>query len=276
MSEPVRSVSRALSILTRLESVTVGTGLRLVDLSSATDLNTSTVYRLVQTLIGAGFVSEVAPDHYGPGPALIGLGRSAASIHSLGVIAAPVLKDIAQNLEATVYVSLRSSDVSVCIGLVHGSTRVRTLTLNVGDVRPLGVGAGSLAILSALPVDEQERLLPTLGHKASRWKGYSADRLRQIVDEAVSKGFAFNDQMIISGISGAGVPIFNSSDVPIGALSIANIESAFDQEWLDLVVRRITEGADAIAKSWAPLIGTKSDFLLSEALEQARWWWRDA
>lgn len=276
MSEPVRSVSRALSILTCLESATVDTGFRLVDLSSATALNTSTVYRLVQTLIGAGFVSEVSPDHYGPGPALIGLGRSAANIHSLGVIAAPVLKDIAQKLEATVYVSLRSSEVSVCIGLVHGSTRVRTLTLNVGDVRPLGVGAGSLAILSALPKEEQERLFPTLAQMASRWKGYSVDRLRQMVDEAVSNGFAFNNQMIISGVSGVGVPIFNSSHVPIGALSIANIESAFDQEWLELVIGRITDGADAIASSWAPLIGAKANFLHSEAVDQARWWWRDA
>src|SRR5699024_3009325 len=138
-----------------------------------------------------------------------------------------------------VYMSLRASESSVCIGLVHGSTRVRTLTLNVGDVRPLGVGAGSLAILSALPKDEQKTLIPRLAQQASRWNGYSADRLRQIVDESESNGFAFNNQMIISGVSGAGVPIFNSSHVPIGALSIANIDSAFDEERLDLVVRRI-------------------------------------
>eukprot|EP01035_Chromulina_nebulosa_P002143 gene2142-2885_t len=61
----------------------------------------------------------------------------------------------------------------------EGTYPVRTHALQMGDQHPLGVGAGSLALLAALPDDDVDRLLaanePAL---RARYQGFAPEILR--------------------------------------------------------------------------------------------------
>ncbi|MGF6597668.1 hypothetical protein P3T23_002385 [Paraburkholderia sp. GAS448] len=71
----------------------------------------------------------------------------------------PHLEALADKLEDTIYFVVRRGDFAVCYARAEGAFPIKTLTLRVGDRRPLGVGSSSLAIAAALSDDEVQRLL---------------------------------------------------------------------------------------------------------------------
>src|SRR5581483_8105304 len=70
-----------------------------------------------------------------------------------------VLSRIADATGDTVFLQLRTGNESLCVDRRLGSYPVKTLVVDVGTHRPLGIGAGGLAILAASPAEEAERIL---------------------------------------------------------------------------------------------------------------------
>jgi DNA-binding IclR family transcriptional regulator len=61
---------------------------------------------------------------------------------------------IAEATGDTVFLTQRSGLDSVCVDRQEGTFPIKTFTLEIGMRRPLGVGTGSLAILSGLSEEE--------------------------------------------------------------------------------------------------------------------------
>ena len=59
----------------------------------------------------------------------------------------------------TSFVSVKRGNYAICLHREEGTYPVRTHALQAGNQHPLGIGAGSLAMLSALSDDEVERVL---------------------------------------------------------------------------------------------------------------------
>ena len=57
-------------------------------------------------------------------------------------LAEPALERLAHRTQDTVYLVARVGDEIVCLDAREGSFPIKALTLNVGDRRPLGIGAG--------------------------------------------------------------------------------------------------------------------------------------
>ncbi|MEI6246808.1 MAG: hydrogenase small subunit, partial [Acidobacteriota bacterium] len=146
-----QSVHRAISILREL--ATKGQyGLRLVDIAGAMGLERPTAHRIVKGLMAQGMIMQ-DPDTrtYRLGHLVYELGLAASPHFTLRELCQPGLQRLAEKSGDSVFLLVKSGQDSVCLDRFEGSFQIKARTLDIGVRRPLGVGAGGLSLLMALP-----------------------------------------------------------------------------------------------------------------------------
>lgn len=221
-----QAFDRAMAVL-RLVAEHDEAGLRLVDAVERLQLSKATTHRLLLALIREGLITQ-DPDTkiYQLGFELYALGMAASRRFNIKEMCEPSLVRLAQQTGETIYLSVRSGHDAVCIARETGSNPIKTLTLSVGDRRPLGVGAGSLALLAALDARQIEEAIIANQDQLPRYSPvFSAELLRQLVADTHERGYSLNDGIITSGMKAVGVPIFNRYRQVEAALSIAAVDA---------------------------------------------------
>ncbi|MFC4670927.1 IclR family transcriptional regulator [Seohaeicola nanhaiensis] len=250
----VQTIGRA-SMVLKVLSESSSDGMRLSDVAMAVGLGKSTVSRLLRALIDVGYVeTDELGKRYRLGYCLFNLGNAARRFHIIE-LARPALARLAEVTNDTIFLSLRDGDQAHCVDRQTGAYPIRTLTLSVGDRRPLGVGAGSLALLAFEPEAEVERIIAT-SHEARRpFTGFGDDALRAMVSDARARGFAFNDGHIVSAMNAVGVPVMDQNGRVAAALSVAAIRERMTAPRLTELVALLTAEAAELGKS----IGRRRD-----------------
>jgi DNA-binding IclR family transcriptional regulator len=239
-------------------------GLRLTDVVEVTGLGKATAYRILNGLVAHGLAEQDAAGRFFLGMRVVGWAAAAADRFGLLRLAAPILAQLATKTEDTVYLSLRSNDEAVCIGRYEGAFPIKTLTLKLGDRRPLGVGAGSLAILAFLPPGEIERILAAQA-KARRAYPIDDPTLRKLIERTRRQGYALNDGYMMPDMSAVGVPLTTTDGLPVGAVSVAAISTRLVPPRREEIVSELRRAVVAIDAQLQPLLATSSG-----ALEAAR------
>ncbi|WP_188851779.1 IclR family transcriptional regulator [Aureimonas glaciei] len=226
-----QAVERALSLL-----AAVGSGAeRGVTLSEAvleSRLNKPTARRLLMALIRARLVDQdEVSRRYFLGGELYVLGLLAARRHGLLEIAGESLRRLSAVTTDTSFLSMRRDDYAVCLHREEGTHPVRTHALLAGDQNPLGVGAGSLAMLAALSDGEVDAIIGRIAEPiAARYPGYSAAIIRADVERTRAAGFALNPGRVLASSWGIGMALRFPDGRVAGALSIAAIDSRMTSE----------------------------------------------
>jgi DNA-binding IclR family transcriptional regulator len=217
-----QGIERFSAILRALATHQAEGGGRLTDIALATGLSKSTVHRLLGNLVEQGLVEQDAGSNlFYLSFEMFALGAAAANRFGLLELAHGHLLELERRCSDTVFVSIRSGAEAICIDRVEGSFPIKVLTLNVGDRRPLGVGAGSLALLAALADDEIAETLETNRVALARYSNFDSVRLWTAVRSAREQGYSFNPGLLIPEMCALGVPVLNSERQPLAALSIA-------------------------------------------------------
>lgn len=218
----VKTVERIARILRQL-AIADDAGTRLTDLAQALNLSKPTLHRLLGALEEAGMAyHDAATRCYRLGELTVILGASSRR-RTVSTEARASLIQIAALTHDTVYVSVREGPAAICVGHETGSFPIRTLTLAVGDQRPLGVGAGSLALLAFLPDAEIEALISRNKSWLSKYEHFTRDFLLKQVGETRARGYSLNRNNVVPGMSAVGMPAMGADGRPIAALSIAGI-----------------------------------------------------
>lgn len=218
----VQTIDRAARVLRTLAAGPKD-GLRLSEVTEALDLGKSTAHRLLRALVDVGFVEfNEASKRYALGYGLFALGAAARRFRIVD-LARPALSRLAAATGDTVYLSLRDGDQALCVDRCTGGYPIRTLTLDVGDRRPLGVGAGSLALLAFQDETQIARVLRDDHAARARFAGFDAETLHGMVRETRNAGYAVNDGRIVSAMAAVGVPVLDDAGRAIAALSVAAI-----------------------------------------------------
>lgn len=229
-------------------------GLRLGDIANVTKLGKTTVHRLMTGLVDLGWVDLSEEDGtYVLGFRPLTLALAAVDRYGLHRLAAPLLQQIADETEDTAYLSIRSGMESVCISRYEGGFPIKTLTLAVGARRPLGVGAGSLAILAFQDDSTMQRLLECT-HEARARYGVADKQLRLLIDQAQKDGYTLNDGMLVSGMSAVGIPIYGSTTAPVAAISVAAISSRLQGERQKQIANLLYAAAKEIETEMRPAV----------------------
>ena len=233
-------------------------GISLSDLMARSGLNKPTVRRLMLALIRGGLVEQdPAQRTYHLGQQSYVIGTLAAPRHGLLDIASDGVARLARDSGDTAFVTMRRGSMAVCLHREEGVFPIRTHALTTGAQHPLGIGAGSLAMLAALPDEEIETVLTdNAAQMAQQYPAFDADLLRRDVTEVRARGFALNRGRVVAGSWGVGIALRRPGGTVVGALSIAAIESRMqpprDAELATMLDREAREIETRLARRTAP------------------------
>lgn len=248
-----QNIGRATMVLTSL-AANSAEGMRLTDVVNATSLGKATVHRVLSGLVAHGLVDQdKASGRFFLSLKLISWAMAAGDRFGLARLAGNAMSRLSQRTQDTVYLSLRSGDEAVCIERREGSFPIKTLTLRLGDRRPLGVGAGSMAMMAFLADEEINRVIAAQSAEMSRY-GTDEMTLRDMIATARKLGYALNDERLIPGMSAVGVPIRRPSGQPFAALSVAAISSRLQLPRRDTIVASLKQEAEQIEAELLPIL----------------------
>jgi len=225
-----QTIQRA-SLLMRLLASRSRVGLRLADVVQDSGLEHPTAHRILKGLMAEGLVvQDAASRRYLLGPLVYELGLAAAPQFSLPDICRASLARIAEKTGDTVFLTARSGNDSVCIDRREGSFPIKTFTLDVGARRPLGAGAGGMALLMPLPEQTVEEILRANAARFGSYNNLSVLLLRKALSRSRALGYALNDIHNTTGATTLGLPIVNRYGDPFAAISIGAISSRMTEE----------------------------------------------
>lgn len=226
-----QSIDRAATLLL-LVGRAGPSGARLSELVGQCSLPKPTVRRMLLALVRAGLLDQdLETRRYYLGPEIHVLGTLASSRFGIHSISLRSLIKLSQQTGDTAFLSVPRDVYSICVHREEGPFPIRVHALHAGDRHPLGVGAGGLALLAALPDEEVEEALEANADVlAERYPPFSPAGLRSFVQDTRARGYALNPGLLLSDSWAIGVPIRRSDGRPIGALSIAATESRLSPE----------------------------------------------
>lgn len=238
-----QSIQRAMQILRDIASFSIH-GLRVVDIATHLNMERPTVHRMLKCLVDENLVmQDPRSRRYFLGHGIFELGLTAAPQFKLREICRPSLERLAARTGDIAFFTIRSGVDALSIDCVKVGERLNIPALEVGVHRPLGVGAGSLAILMALPDAEAETIVAANGKRLATFGKLNVPTLLEVVKASREAGYAIHDGRLLRGISGIGLLIRNSSGTPLGAISVSVIADSIPpsrvQEILLLLKREV-------------------------------------
>lgn len=226
-----QSVDRALSLLALIRRhAHSGVGLSTVVAESG--LNKPTARRLLLALIRSGLVEQdTRTRHYFLGEEAFVLGALASRRYSLLELASESVRNLAAQSEDTSFFSIRREGYSVCLHREEGAFPIRTHVLQAGYQHPLGVGAGSMALLAELADDEIERIIAAnTAIVAEKFPNYTPEVIREHVALTRGRGWSLNPGLVLPNSWAVGIVARYPDGRTAGALSIAAIDSRLREE----------------------------------------------
>ena len=217
--ESTSSVQKACRILRAMSDTK---NARLTDIAREAGLDKATTLRLLEVLTRDGFVNRDPPTkHYSLGTEVFVLGAAAQARFDPRPFVGASLLRLAHAFEDTAMLAVPSGAESICVALQEGTYPIRANYLEVGSRRPLGVGAGSLALFAWMPDREIEALMPMVVGRLERYPRITRRVLEDHIQESRKRGYAMILDLIVERMGGIAVPILGADGRPVAAVSIA-------------------------------------------------------
>lgn len=225
-NEGAQSIGRALDLLVRV-ATSGSRGATQAELLADSSLKRPTFHRLLGALVRTGLVEQDNDsERYHLGAQSYVIGNPAAGRFRLHHPAVGAVARLAHLSGETAFLTLRRGNDSVCLHREEGTFPIRVHGLALGDRHPLGVGAGSIAILAAMPDDEVKTVLAANEARyRRRYPAITRARLCALIGETRARGFAVNPGLIHPGSWALGIGLHDADGVCTAALSIGAIES---------------------------------------------------
>ena len=209
MAQGSSNVERAVDVMLALGDAGPD-GMSLRELCQKVGANKPAVHRTLVALLQRGFCEHAGKHgHYRLGPAIHLLAKRHDRLEHLVSHLRPGATEFARRTGFTVYMMARSGLDAVCTEIISRISR-QHFSLEIGGRIPLGIAAGSLAILSTLPKKTQDEILAANAHRYANYPAVhevDVDVIRDALEDAMRRGFAVNMGYYIPGLGGLGLPI---------------------------------------------------------------------
>ena len=195
---------------------------------SHTQLPKSTVHRLIASLTDIGYLEKTEAGGYCLGPNMVQLASLTHLNSSFTAAAHDALNRLAIISGETGFLTIRRGTIAECVLRIEGSGPIKNTVLHVGDRHPLGIGAGSLAILASLPPEEAHSVrrtnLEAFGPRSTISELERSGQLTKALKQSNIDGFSVNPGMLLPESWAIGLAISDESGKAHAALSLATIE----------------------------------------------------
>ena len=198
-------------------------GARLTRIAKEVELPPPTVHRIMAVLLEEGFITfDPVTKLYHMGNALYTMGEDTRQ-HAIRDRYQMAVTRITEQTGDATYLVMRSGYDGVCIERTIGTSRVQVLGYEIGERRPLGIGAAAQALLAFLPRPERELILTA---NAPRYKNYyniDVEKVRIWLQKCRETGVSYSQHKITPDAIGVGAPIYDKAGYVVAAISTAGI-----------------------------------------------------
>lgn len=252
-----RSTSTTLSkaaLLLRVVGSRFPSGGNLSNIAREAGINTATAHRLLVALSAEGLLAfDPHIKTYHVGFDLLQIAESAlraAPDLRLRQALRPLLSRVAAKTGEWTYLNVRSGTDALCIDRMEGHKPFDVNPVTAGRRRPLGVGAGGIALLSALPTAEADRLIRDNAERYERYSGIVSAEVRMYMERCRLEGYALNDGRITAEVVGVGVAVELPGHLPLAAISVAAMRSRMGTSHRQAIVDILKEEvSDFVSRS---------------------------
>lgn len=223
-----QSIQRAISVL-RSVGLHNDRGAHLSLIAREAGLHIATAHRMLSVLTSEGFLTyDPVSKLYHLGIELYLLAGSARQFAIRNQFRR-ALEQIADDTSDTVFLMVRSGNDALCIDRVEGKSPIRTVPVDVGAQRPLGVGAGSMALIAFLPPEETEGIIEANTSRYPQFKKLTIKDIRHLAKASRSAGYVESVGLFHDGVTSIGVPIFDERGEMIAAVTVSSISQKMNK-----------------------------------------------
>lgn len=238
-------LGRALELIRLLSLTQHGIGVR--DAARLTGIDKSAVSRIFAQLEDHGWAAQnTVTGAYSPGEALYAVGAALRNNDDVWEAAREQMQHLNERFNETIYLTSRLGDAVVFRDKIESRHEIRYV-VELGVPFPLASGASGTAILSALPREEQERIVDQ-GLKAyTETSIVDRDEYMTMLEEDRAKGYSVSYGRWSPNGGGVGSPFFNSDGECIGAITISCPMYRFREADVDEMGKAVREAARNIS-----------------------------
>lgn len=216
----LKTIRRAFRILEIVADSPTAVTVR--DLAAALDHNLSSIYNIVNTLIGAGYLTKDPTGQLRIGKRVAILNLALERDDDDTRILRPYLEEINATSGETVYLTRLAGGRVAIQMVVEGRQSLRVTGLSVGFFGAEDYRASGKAVMAHLP-EARVRSILELNHsdEATETVQKRLDALRPVLESVRAHGFAFDDEEFEEGICCVAAPYFDAAGRVVGSLAVS-------------------------------------------------------
>jgi IclR family KDG regulon transcriptional repressor len=242
---PIQAVAHSLKLVDTLAATDHGRG--VTELSEELRLAKSTVYRLLQTLVGHGYVvQDPTMGRYHLGLKFLELGALVSNRLSIRMIAQPHLQRLMETTNETVHLGLLEGHEVVYADKIECLQTIRMYS-RVGRRSPLHCTALGKALLAYQPEAAlREHLRAGLRRHTARTIT-TRQALRAELQQIRENSYASDNEEFEEGLRCLAAPIRDHTEAVVASLGIAGPAARLDSAKLPGLVKLVQEAAEAVS-----------------------------
>lgn len=222
--EGMQSVTRIFSIIEKIAEKNSGLG--ITEISRATNLPKSTVFRTVNALLNNNYLTKCENEKYKLGYKFIAIAKSYTTKLDLREIAGPYIQRLVHSLNVTGHIAVRQGDNAVYIEKIQPYSYI-CMYSDIGKTIEMYCSGLGKSLLLGLTKGELESYLERTDFvKYTDNTLNKADLVKELL-KAQNEGIVYDNAEHEEGVYCMSVPIFDYNDNVIGAISITSADRKF-------------------------------------------------
>ena len=239
------SVKKAFAILSAISSSKEGLGVS--ELARGLNMAKSTVHGMTLALEEVGAVMrDPQTKRYKLGFTLLEIGRSAYSQIDLETSAKPIMEDLMEKTQTSVFLGILNWDQVTVLDIVESRQDLK-ITAPVGTTMPLFAGAVGKVFLASLDAEQAAKIVNSKGMPQFTENSIVDSELyNQELKRVRQKGYAVDDEEYILGVRAVAAPIKGLGQLK-SAIWVVGFKASLDEKKMQTLIKETQKAAKAIS-----------------------------
>ncbi|WP_024803288.1 IclR family transcriptional regulator [Nocardia sp. BMG51109] len=219
----------------------------LNELTSASGMNKTTVYRLMATLIQAGWVDRTQEGAYRVAMPVFEVGSAALAELDIRSAARPFMSELATAFGNTAYLMVPAEEGAVCIDLLEGRNSLVVAGINVGSVMPYHAAAGPTVMLAHSETLRGKWITDSLPAITDRTIT-DVDSLLEHLGEIREAGYSLSNSDYLPGVAALAAPILGRDGSVVASISVGGRAEEFEGDALTAKIERVCDAGARLTR----------------------------
>ena len=240
------SVKKAFAILSAISSSKEGLGVS--ELAKGLKMAKSTVHGMTSALEELGAVMrDPLTKKYKLGFTLLEIGRSTYSQIDLKTSARPVIEELMEKTQTSVFLGILNWDHVTVLDIVESRQDLK-ITAPVGTTMPLFAGAVGKVFLASMDEDQAAKIVESKGlPQFTKNSIVDSNLYHQELRQVRQKGYAVDDEEYILGVRAVASPIKGLGQLK-SAIWVVGFKASLDEERMQTLITETQKAARKISQ----------------------------